>query len=65
MLRQAGYHTALVGKAHLQNITDVPPFWPAPGEPRRPVESRQTFPGAYGQELWRRWLREQVPGAWR
>jgi arylsulfatase A-like enzyme len=60
MLRQAGYRTALVGKAHLQNITDVPPFWPAPGEPRRPVESRRTFPGAYGQELWRRW--EEDPG---
>ena len=28
-LRLAGWHTALVGKAHLQNITAVPPPWPA------------------------------------
>lgn len=55
MLRQAGYRTALVGKAHLQNITDAPPAWPAPGEPRLPAESVHRFPGPYGQELWRRW----------
>jgi arylsulfatase A-like enzyme len=55
LLRGAGYRTALVGKAHLQNITDVPPFWPAPGEPRLPLESVRRFPGTYGQELWRRW----------
>lgn len=55
MLREAGYRTALVGKAHLQNITDVPPAWPAPGEPRRPVDSVRQFPGVHGQELWRRW----------
>ncbi len=31
MLREAGYRTALVGKAHLQNITVVPTAWPAKG----------------------------------
>ena len=29
-LRLAGWRTALVGKSHLQNITAVPPPWPAP-----------------------------------
>lgn len=55
LLREAGWATSLVGKAHLQNITDVPPFWPAPGEPRRAHDARRLHPGPYGQELWRRW----------
>jgi len=55
LLRAAGWRTALVGKAHLQNITTTPPAWPAPGEPRRALAARQPAPGAYGQELWQRW----------
>jgi arylsulfatase len=55
LLRRAGYRTALVGKSHLQNITTVPPNWPAPGEPRRVPEARAACAGRYGQECWRRW----------
>ncbi len=55
LLRQAGYRTGLVGKAHLQNITDVPAAWPTTGELRRQQESVQPYPGVYGQELWKRW----------
>jgi arylsulfatase A-like enzyme len=52
-LRESGYRTALVGKAHLQNITTLPTAWPGQG-PRFP-EARQVFPGRYGQEVWKRW----------
>ena len=31
-LREAGWRTALAGKAHLQNITPVPPSWPTPAQ---------------------------------
>ncbi|MBL0422002.1 sulfatase-like hydrolase/transferase [Ramlibacter sp. AW1] len=55
MLREAGWRTALVGKSHLQNITDAPAAWPGPGEERLPLESVRAHPGAYGQEVWRRW----------
>ncbi|MEI6304119.1 MAG: sulfatase-like hydrolase/transferase [Betaproteobacteria bacterium] len=58
MLRESGYRTALVGKAHLQNITEIPAAWPAPGEPRHKHESNRRFPGIYGQELWTRWDRD-------
>lgn len=54
-LRAAGYRTALVGKSHLQNITTIPPPWPAPGEARLPVDARRRHPGRHGQEIWRRW----------
>lgn len=53
-LREAGWRTVLVGKAHLQNITVVPPAWPAAGQPRL-AEARAPFPGRYGQEVWKRW----------
>ena len=53
-LRDAGWRTALAGKAHLQNITPVPPPWPAPGQ-RLPRDARRPFPGRYGQEVGRRW----------
>src|SRR5690606_858357 len=33
VLRQAGWRTALVGKAHLQNITDDPAPYPRPAAP--------------------------------
>jgi len=58
MLRDAGWHTALVGKCHLQNMTDQPPAWmaasaaamPAP-EARRDVRAGP----AYEQESMARW----------
>lgn len=53
-LRGAGWRTALVGKAHLQNITTAPTAWPAPGQ-RRALEAQRRYPGAYGQEVWKRW----------
>lgn len=53
-LRQAGWRTALAGKAHLQNITDVPPRWPQPAE-RQAADARRPHPGAHGQEQARRW----------
>ncbi|MBL8336251.1 MAG: sulfatase-like hydrolase/transferase, partial [Rhodoferax sp.] len=53
-LREAGWRTALVGKAHLQNITVAPTAWPAAGEPRL-AEAYAPFPGRYGQEVWKRW----------
>jgi arylsulfatase A-like enzyme len=53
-LREAGYSTALVGKSHLQNITAVPPIWPA-GSQRLSHDARQVFPGIYGQEVGKRW----------
>lgn len=55
MLRQAGYRTGLVGKAHLQNITDMPAAWPGRGEARLSAESRRPYPGRYGQERGSRW----------
>jgi arylsulfatase A-like enzyme len=53
-LRLAGYRTALVGKSHLQNITPVPPGWPAAGQ-RLAHDARHPYPGRYGQEVWKRW----------
>lgn len=53
-LRASGYRTALVGKAHLQNITDVPPPWPGAGQ-RLPDDARSPYPGRYGQEVATRW----------
>ena len=54
MLREAGYRTALVGKAHLQNITVAPTAWPAKGT-RLPHDALRPYPGRYGQEVWKRW----------
>lgn len=64
LLREAGYLTGLVGKCHLQNMTDMPPE-----APRDPVpEGKQSPPehladavkdrwheGGYDMELLRRW----------
>ncbi|MEO7939188.1 MAG: sulfatase-like hydrolase/transferase [Burkholderiaceae bacterium] len=58
-LREAGWRTALVGKSHLQNITTGPTAWPATGR-RLPHEAVRAHPGAYGQEVWKRW--EDDPG---
>jgi arylsulfatase A-like enzyme len=57
MLRQAGWRTALVGKAHLQNITAVPPSWP-PAAERLPADARAAYPGRYGQECARVWAED-------
>jgi arylsulfatase A-like enzyme len=42
-MREAGYGTSLVGKVHLQNMTDIPPSWPVRGGRARP---RPLRPGA-------------------
>ncbi|HRL20900.1 MAG TPA: sulfatase-like hydrolase/transferase [Alcaligenes sp.] len=57
VLRRAGWRTALVGKAHLQNITDDPPLYPKPDAPPTQDEARQAVAtNDYDQEcgtLWR------------
>jgi len=53
-LREDGYRTALLGKAHLQNITTVPAPWPGAGQ-RLPHDARRPYPGLHGQEVWKRW----------
>ncbi|MFN7123032.1 MAG: sulfatase, partial [Hydrogenophaga sp.] len=58
-LREDGYRTALLGKAHLQNITTVPAPWPGVGQ-RLPHDARRPYPGRHGQEVWKRW--EDDPG---
>lgn len=55
-LRRAGYRTALVGKAHLQNMTDIPPSWPVKSEDRLAEEARQPEEGNYDQEKRQIWL---------
>jgi arylsulfatase A-like enzyme len=56
-LREAGWRTALLGKAHLQNISAAPPAWPA-AQQRLPHDARRPFPGRYGQELAARWAQD-------
>lgn len=58
LLRGAGWRTALVGKCHLQNMTDHPPAWqassassPPPGEAVRDAREGP----AYEQESMARW----------
>jgi arylsulfatase A-like enzyme len=58
MLREAGYHTALVGKAHLQNITGAPAQWPPDPRERQPRDARRRGPGRYGQELGPAWEKD-------
>ncbi len=58
MLRQSGYRTGLMGKAHLQNITSMPRAWPAPGEKALKAQSRQPHPGRYGQEQAASWAHD-------
>ncbi|MCP5281532.1 MAG: sulfatase-like hydrolase/transferase [Rhodoferax sp.] len=53
-LRAAGWRTALVGKSHLQNITNMPAIWPAQGQ-RLAHDALRSYPGSYGQEVWKRW----------
>lgn len=55
-LRQAGYATALIGKAHLQNMTGKGPVWPPAGSDPSQGEAWTAEPGNYDQEwgpLWR------------
>jgi arylsulfatase A-like enzyme len=66
LLRLRGYRTALIGKSHLQNMIDIPPFVSTRKEPRgwqppnvaneavRPVPDDD-----YGQELPSRWNRAE------
>ncbi len=58
VLRRAGWRTALVGKAHLQNITAVPAAWPAQAAAAAPDSSR-AYPGRYGQEVARAWAEDE------
>ena len=61
VLRRAGWRTALVGKAHLQNITAVPPVWPAPSAALGP-DAHRVYPGRYGQEVARAWAEDESFG---
>ncbi|WP_421955277.1 sulfatase [Polaromonas sp.] len=61
-LRNSGYRTALIGKAHLQNITEIPAAWPK-GSERLTPEATQRLTGRYDQELgptWRRHAKHQM-----
>lgn len=54
-LRESGYRTAVVGKIHLQNMTDIEPIWP----PVRDPSINEAFvadSGNYDQEKRSRWL---------
>lgn len=55
-MREAGYGTALVGKVHLQNMTDIPPSWPVRAEDRLPREALEPDAGRYDQEQRKLWL---------
>jgi arylsulfatase len=54
-LRAAGYATALVGKAHLQNISGKPAAWPRPVDPRTEGEARRPEAGRFDQEWGPAW----------
>jgi len=49
-LRESGYHTALVGKSHLQNISGRGPLWPPPSLPATQGEARRPDAGRFDQE---------------
>lgn len=55
-LREAGYATSLVGKAHFQNMTDLPPQWPVNPADRLAREAVGRPQGRYDQELRDLWL---------
>jgi len=61
-LRQAGYQTGMVGKAHLQNMTDLPPKWPLRPEDRLETEARRDQGGNYDQEKRDLWLKRDDHG---
>ncbi|HMH50625.1 MAG TPA: sulfatase-like hydrolase/transferase [Candidatus Acidoferrum sp.] len=58
VLREAGYRTALVGKAHLQNITGAPAQWPPDPSARLSREARRPGSGRYGQESGTTWEKD-------
>lgn len=53
-LRCAGWQTALVGKAHLQNMSGLEALWPS-REERLPREARRPGTGRYDQEWGPSW----------
>src|SRR3546814_6708807 len=63
LLRLRGYRTALIGKSHLQNMLDAPPFVVREqideGKWQPPIYAREAVKPAlgddYGQELPSRW----------
>jgi len=56
LLREAGWRTALVGKSHLQNMTDQRPAWMSAGQSTVGVAVRELREGnAYEQESMARW----------
>lgn len=57
-LREAGYQTALVGKAHLQNMTNIAPSWPMNPLDRHQREAREPESGNYDQEKRHLWLNQ-------
>ncbi len=59
VLRQAGYRTSLVGKAHFQNMTDNPPPWPPNPADRLAREAKVRGPGRYDQENRNKWLTQE------
>jgi arylsulfatase A-like enzyme len=56
LLRESGYSTGLIGKAHYQNMTDVPAKWPGDGQTRLDSEAFNQPGGRYDQERRRLWL---------
>ncbi|MFD1559436.1 sulfatase [Paraburkholderia silviterrae] len=56
LLREAGYSTGLVGKAHFQNMTDHPAQWPLRAEERLSREAFEAPLGRYDQERRDLWL---------
>ncbi|NVK40150.1 MAG: sulfatase-like hydrolase/transferase [Oceanospirillaceae bacterium] len=68
VLRGDGYNTGLIGKAHFQNVTDIPaPARVPPGEGRLPDEGAalsnraQRGGSAYDYEIRDRWARSPEP----
>lgn len=61
LLRSAGWRTALIGKGHLQNMTDRPAAWaagPTPSGEPTPAQSAMRDGPAYSQESMRQWASE-------
>jgi len=60
LLREAGYATALIGKSHLQTMTDHAPL-PDPRTPRRARDGARHYPGDYLQESVASWRGHEYP----
>jgi arylsulfatase A-like enzyme len=63
MLAAAGYHTALIGKSHLQNMLDAPPMIAETREARRAVTPG--FTEATKLRLGAAEYEQETPAAWR